>query len=77
MGVAYLIGQRHHDAETDIDDDYFEVNQGTQGGVMRIDGVLTSMGVRLPEPWRAMKGPTALACCRTGGRQCARLLRKP
>jgi len=42
MGVAYLIGRRHHDAETDIDDDYFEVNLGKTGlkvRVMRIDGV--------------------------------------
>lgn len=42
MGVSYLIGRRHHDAETDIDDDYFEVNLGKTGlkvRVMRIDGV--------------------------------------
>lgn len=53
MGVAYLIGQRHHDAETDIDDDYFEVNLGKTGlkvRVMRIDGVRSQYKVYQDAP---------------------------
>lgn len=45
--------------------------------VMRIDGVLTSMGVLVARILARDEGADSLACYRTGGRQCARLLRKP
>ena len=53
MDLAYLTGQRPADVimmrKTDIDGDYFEVKQGKTGHkvrvLMKIDGVLTSLGV--------------------------------